>query len=199
MLAEDNKMEVMLFKETRDYEKISNQLPYKNHSKTLLGRTYLADGHIEYYIDNIQKHRYKTIERENKDLIRLVKKYKDDAAITEDELYASFDEEVYESMPRDIDIVVLHELTHRLSGYAHPKKYIKYMEWILGADGPDRKPPYPPGHMMLEDEELGKTFLNSRKIMTYTTKDFNDVLEKAIDWYHDGDNSDARAYIARIH
>ncbi len=188
MVQEDNNLSIILFRESRQYnEKLASLLEKGRNPSNLHGTYFLDDDSIECYIDNIAVSKYGSVVRENEDLIKFA-----DSGIVGSEfarkLEDHIDKELNYRIKKNIDLIVVHELTHRLSGYPHPKSFYKLLESELSrarqagsGDNTENKDVFVNDF----DNPEAKKLLSARGIQSYTTRDFDRAIKRAVSWYSD--------------
>ncbi|EFD92663.1 MAG: hypothetical protein BJBARM5_0621 [Candidatus Parvarchaeum acidophilus ARMAN-5] len=169
MVKEDYSLSIMLFKDSKDYEKTIKLGVMSGRDPTrLLGKN--IDGQIECYIDNIVISTYNHMIKENKN-------------------FEDSDKELDYRIKKDLDEVVIHELTHRITEKSHPSKAknLSLLASIIQEciDKGNRSNISSISKRGYDNQYAKKLLFEKYNKETYTTEDFNNTIDKAISWYSD--------------
>ena len=187
MIGRNSGIYFMLFKGSRDYKTRLKQYNGDNQKvHTLQGRYHHKYGRIECYVDNIAVGIYHRYRKENMDIINFVENNPENTVLPKDTFYRELDSDIINRSLKRLDVTLLHELTHRDSGAGHPLGYSKLIRKMFGSLSRGGKKQYGLLRDILKSEDKAKSFLLSEiNMRTYTTCNFDDKLERLVDWYRE--------------
>lgn len=186
MFVEGNDLDIILFSEAKNYKKyVESMLTQDRKPRYLFGAFSTKDNRMECYIDNIAISRYDNLVKRNGELIDFM--VRSDNPSLKENLDKYIDSEMFDSISREIDKTVLHELTHKFSGYQHPSIFRKLVEKERENHLQNCENALLQQDLLTEnnyDNEKTKEILLVLGLQTYTTKNFDAFIGKAIDWYN---------------